>query len=196
MACSAIGGAGDSAVSGHRAYNDEQGAQAALVENLCREALNPLEAAQAIQKLIDEFDYTHEETALILGLDRTGVTHLLRLLGLDGRIQAWIRDNRLTASHGKALAGVAPLKQYPLAEKCLNQGWPIRRLEAEIKRTSVKKAAPGIDIDNAYLERHLSDQLGCPARVKKRPRNGYQLTLDFVDAGQMQAILKKLDYHS
>ena len=77
-------------------YTNEQAAQIALIENTCREALNPIAEAFAIKKLADEFSYTHEEIAALLGVSRPQITNILRLLTLDGRIIHWMKQGALS----------------------------------------------------------------------------------------------------
>jgi ParB family chromosome partitioning protein len=91
---------------------NEQAAQIALIENTHREALNPISEARAMQRLADEFQYTHDEVAVLLGISRTQVTNLIRLLRLDARIQHWMKQGALSEGHGKVLAGLPLENQY------------------------------------------------------------------------------------
>src|SRR3990167_7968729 len=80
-------------------YSNEQTAQIALIENTHREALNPMAEALAMQRLATEFHYTHNEIGIFLGISRSQVTNLLRLLSLDGRIQHWMKQGHLSEGH-------------------------------------------------------------------------------------------------
>ena len=82
-------------------YSNEQAAQIALIENTCREALNPIAEALAMKRLVSEFRYTHDEIGMLLGVGRSQVTNLLRLLSLDARIQHWMKQGHLSEGHGK-----------------------------------------------------------------------------------------------
>jgi ParB family chromosome partitioning protein len=93
-------------------YTNEQAAQIALIENTHREALNPIAEALAMKRLATEFRYTHDEIGLLLGISRSQVTNLLRLLSLDARIQHWMKQGHLSEGHGKLLAGLRLEKQY------------------------------------------------------------------------------------
>ncbi|HVC48963.1 MAG TPA: ParB/RepB/Spo0J family partition protein [Burkholderiales bacterium] len=93
-------------------YSNEQAAQIALIENTAREALNPIAEAKAMQCLANEFGYTHDEIGVLLGMSRSNVTNLLRLLKLDARIQHWMKQGHLSEGHGKILAGLPLDKQY------------------------------------------------------------------------------------
>src|SRR6185312_1179687 len=115
-------------------YTDEQALQAAVIENINRTDLNPIEEAHAYQRLIDEFHYLHEEVAAAVGKSRTSITNVLRLLKLDERVQALIISDRLSEGHGKILAGVPTLHQYALAEQSIQKNWSVRKIEAEAKK--------------------------------------------------------------
>jgi len=96
-------------------YTDEQALQAAIVENISRADLNPIEEAKAYQRLIDEFQYLHEEVAASIGKSRTVITNSLRLLKLDPRVQTLLIEEKLSEGHGKILAGLDSHLQYELA---------------------------------------------------------------------------------
>src|SRR4029079_3847018 len=89
-------------------YSDEQALQASIVENISRADLNPIEEAQAYQRLIDEFHYLHEEVAASVGKSRTAITNSLRLLKLDPRVQKFLIEGKLSEGHGKILASLEP----------------------------------------------------------------------------------------
>ena len=115
-------------------YSDEQTLQASIIENISRADLNPIEEAQAYQRLIDEFLYLHEEVAASVGKSRTAITNSLRLLKLDARVQKLLIMGDLSEGHGKILAGLPPHQQYELAERCVQKGWNVRKIEAEVKK--------------------------------------------------------------
>lgn len=120
-------------------YTNEQAAQIALIENTCREALNPIEEARAMQRLTDEFRYTHDEVSRLLGVSRSHVTNLLRLLRMDGRVQHWLRQGDLSEGHGKLLAGIPYEKQYYYAYHAIKKEWSVRTLDEAIKAGEDKK---------------------------------------------------------
>lgn len=178
-------------------YSDEQSAQIALIENTCREALNPIAEAQAMQRLIQEFKYTHEELAAILGMNRVHVTHHLRLLKLDARIQVWLAQGALSEGQGKMLAGLPLDQQYRLAYQSLQQGWSTRLLDKAIKALNTQK--PAIEPTPArqqldQVEQQLTEQLSSPVKISlTRQQSGY-VRLAFADLQQLQALLVKLGY--
>lgn len=118
-----------------------------LVENIQRENLNPIEEAAALKLLMDQHDLTQEEVSERVGKSRPAIANALRLLSLPKSVQKLIKDGKLSAGHGKMLAGVGDVKlQMELAEKCVEGDWSVRRLEDEVRFAEMpkkkKKAAP------------------------------------------------------
>ena len=177
-------------------YTDEQSAQISIIENVCREALDPISQAQAIKKLIEEFDYTHEAIGEILGLHRTAITNSLRLLTLDVRIQAFIKEEKLSETHGQMLAGIPQHNQYPLAHQAAAKNWSSRQLERAIKELTKNNIMYKLkkDVDIAKLEQQLSEKLGCSVIVGQNKKKKPFLTINFSNLDQMQDILEKLGY--
>lgn len=111
-----------------------------LVENIQRENLNPIEEAAAIKLLMQQHDLTQEEVSERVGKSRPAIANALRLLTLAKSVQKLIKDGRLSAGHGKMLAGVGdPRVQMELAEKCIESDWSVRRLEDEIRFSEMPK---------------------------------------------------------
>jgi ParB family chromosome partitioning protein len=179
-------------------YTEEQSAQISLIENMSRENLNPLTEAKAIARLIEEFSYTHEETAAILGVVRSQVTNILRLLKLDIRLQKWLGEGDLSEAHGKILAGVALDEQYRLGYESLRHGWSSRKLQKVIEAEKIQKRNPRYskpkDVDVADTERRLSDKLGYPVIIGLKKNGVCSLSINFTNADQMQGFLEKLGY--
>lgn len=179
-------------------YSDEQAAQIALIENTSREALNPVAEAQAMQQLVKQFGYTHDELGAILGMTRSKVTHQLRLLKLDARLQAWLEAGALSEGHGKVLASVPIDQQYRLAYHSIQKDWSVRALEKAIHdRKAPKPSPPSARIGSpemAGLARQLSDQLGYPVKLTLNKRQAGYVRIDFADLEHLQGILDKLGY--
>jgi ParB family chromosome partitioning protein len=176
-------------------YTNEQAAQIALVENTCREALNPIDEARALQRLTDEFRYTHDEVSILLGVSRSHVTNLLRLLRMDGRVQHWLRQGDLSEGHGKLLAGISYDKQYYYAYHAIKKEWSVRALDEAIKAGIDKKLS--IDKPNktakptSLLETQLTEQLGFPMKVTINKNDAGYFRIPFHDRAHMQMILDK-----
>src|SRR5579872_972310 len=115
-------------------YTDEQALQASIIENINRADLNPIEEAQAYQRLIDEFAYVHDEVAAAVGKQRSSITNALRLLKLDVKIQDYLITGKLSEGHGKILASLTRLQQLELAERCIQKNWSVRKIELEARK--------------------------------------------------------------
>src|SRR5256712_5099381 len=130
-----------------RDATDAQSIEIALVENLLREDLNPIETAQAYQKLLAEFGWTQEELAQRIGKDRTSIANSLRMLKLPEEIQADLRNGRLTMGHARALLAVtSAAEQFRLRDQILANDWSVRTTEDSIRATETLKAVPGLTL--------------------------------------------------
>lgn len=180
-------------------YSDEQALQASIVENISRADLNPIEEAQAYQRLIDEFDYLHEEVAASVGKSRTAITNSLRLLKLDPRVQELLISGQLSEGHGKILAGVEPRLQFELAERCIQRGWNVRKIEAEAKRlqhVSIEPNSPFSDANIAHLESALSTHLGNRVNVEYELRGGGYLHIRFNNVDELEGLFDRIEFKS
>lgn len=176
-------------------YTNEQAAQIALIENTCREALNPIAEAHAMQRLADEFRYTHDEISVLLGVSRSHVSNLLRLLRMDGRVQHWLKQGNLSEGHGKLLAGIAYERQYWYAYHAIKKEWSVRTLDEAIKAgedkklvNRTKKSAHSM----SPLEKQLAEQFGFPMKVTINKNDTGHFRIPFHDRAHMQIILDKL----
>jgi len=121
--------------------NEQETAEVALIENIQRENLNPIEEAAAISFLMRQHDLTQDEVAHRIGKSRTTITNSLRLLTLPKRIISAVEEGKIAAGHAKALAGISDEKRsLRLLEKTLTEGWAVHRLEEEIRGSRVRKA--------------------------------------------------------
>jgi ParB family chromosome partitioning protein len=181
-------------------YTNEQAAQIALIENTCREELNPIAEALAIKRLAMEFRYTHEEVGILLGVSRAQISNLLRLLNLDGRIQNWMKQGHLSEGHGKLLASLSPEKQYWFAYEAIKKEWSVGTLDDAIKTLDEKKRessnARRASLPATPIERRLTEQLGFPMKVTINKNEAGSFRIPFHSREQMQNILEKLGCHS
>ncbi len=160
-----------------REASDAQALQMALVENLQREDLNPLEAAEAYQKLVDEFGLTQEELAGRLGRDRSSVANSLRLLRLPKRIRDDVADGTLTEGHARALLGLEKLAdQLKARDEVVKRGLNVRGAEALVRRLrgrATKSARrPSQDPNLSALEDQLRTALGARVRIVTDGKGG------------------------
>ncbi len=178
-----------------RDVRDELALAMALIENIQREDLNPIEEAQGIQRLIAEFGMTHEAAAAAVGRSRSGVTNLLRLLGLAKPVQELILHAKLDMGHGRALLALPAAKQIELAHVIAAKGHSVRQAEQLVRAAlaAPKQAAKRRDRDIEILETELSDQLG--TRVTIEPRGGKgagRLVIDYANLDQLDTLVGKL----
>jgi ParB family chromosome partitioning protein len=176
-----------------REASDAEALELALVENLLREDLNPLEAAEAYQRLLTEFGWTQEELGRRLGKDRSSVANALRLLRLPPLIQEDLRAGRLTMGHARALLGLpsAPA-QLRLRQRILTQDWSVRTTEAGVKarrpgRVKARRRAPDVDA----LEEELRQALGTRVRLVGSMLRG-RIELPYGSAAELEEIHARL----
>lgn len=178
-------------------YTDEEALQAAIIENINRTDLNPIEEAEAYQRLIEEFHYSHEEIAAAVGKSRTAISNALRLLKLDARIQQWIMSGELSEGHGKILAGVVMPHQYHLAKQCVQKKWSVRKMEKEIKKIIEPTAlnSPYSDPNLHQLENALGDHLGNPVKIECEDRGGGYLKIRFNNIEELEGHFERLKFN-
>jgi len=179
-----------------RDIDDHQAAALALIENLQREDLDPIEQAEAMRRLIKEFDMTHQQVADILGVSRPVVSNALRLLDLADPVRQLLQNKHLDAGHARALAGL-PIAQQPLlAEKIVAKALTVRQVEGMVRKLNESAlTAPEpqpTDPDTALLLRQISDLLGVQVDLAQNARGGGRLKLRFNQPGQLERILHRL----
>jgi ParB family chromosome partitioning protein len=176
-----------------REASDAEALELALVENLLREDLNPLEAADAYQRLLTEFGWTQEELARRLGKDRSSVANALRLLRLPPLIQEDLRAGRLTMGHARALLGLpSPTAQLRLRQRILTQDWSVRATEAGVQaRRPARARARRRAVDLDALEEELRQALGTRVRLVGTMLRG-RIELPYSSAAELERIHARL----
>ncbi len=178
-----------------REIPDEAALAMALIENIQREDLNPLEEAQGIQRLIDEFGMTHEAAAAAVGRSRSGVTNLLRLLALPKPVQELILHGKLDMGHGRALLPLPGAKQIELAHLIAARQLSVRQAEGLVRHElAPPKPVPAQrDRDVIDLEEELSDRLGTRVSILPRGKQGAgRVQIDYSSLEQLDALLSRL----
>jgi ParB family chromosome partitioning protein len=177
-------------------YSDEQALQASIVENISRADLNPIEEAQAYQRLIDEFHYLHEEIAASVGKSRTAITNSLRLLKLDTRVQKLLINAELSEGHGKILAGLPAHQQFELAERSVQKGWNVRKMETEAKKLQQTVSTEGkfSDANLKHLEVALSDHVGNRVQLDYEERGGGYLRIRFNNVDELEGHFERIGF--
>lgn len=177
---------------------DESAALMALIENIQREDLNALEEAQGVQRLLNEFQLTHEQAAQALGRSRSATSNLLRLLNLAKPVQALLMAGDLDMGHARALLAVDGASQIQLANQVVAKRLSVRETEKLVAKVTREfalqpvKQRKGKPRDVARLEEELSDQLGTTVTIKLGAKNRGQLMIDFHDLDGLEAVVARL----
>ena len=175
----------------------------ALIENIQREDLNPLEEAQSLQRLIGEFSLTHAEAAEAVGRSRAAVSNLLRLLELPPAIRALLEARRLEMGHARALLTLSPELASKLASEAADQGWSVREVEYRAQQFSAgklpvtgnKKSKPGKatpQADIASLETELSESLGTKVAIAHGSSGKGKLVIHYTSVDTLEGVLERL----
>lgn len=189
-----------------RSIDDATAAEWALIENIQREDLNPIERAEAFRRLCDDFSLTHQEIADRVGLDRSSVTNLLRLLELDRETIDDVRAGHLTLGHGRALLALTnTTERRALARQTVRQGWSVRALERRIKSRTASDAPEGggspntspVQIHLRHLADELGRHLGTRVRIEAgRKKGSGKLVIDFYSLDEFESLLDRLGYQA
>lgn len=174
---------------------DNQALAVALIENIQREDLNPLEQAVGIQRLTSEFGMTHQSAAESLGRSRTAVTNLLRLLELAPPVRDMLADGRLDMGHARALLALPALRQVELANEIAAKGMTVRDVEKRVGEwvSRPKPRVPRtVDRDVARLQEELSQKLGTQVQIKQKSKGRGALIVEYGNLDQLDGLIEKL----
>ena len=181
-----------------RDVSDEQAAVMALIENMQREDLNPLEEAKGIDRLIKEFDFTHEQVAESIGRSRSYTSNLLRLLNLSEPVQSLLVSGQIDMGHARALLTLPAAEQILIANQVVAKQLSVRETERLVKQFSMQNKQQAKTADNkersrdvVRIEEALSDYLGTKVAIKINAKQKGQLLIDFHDWEQLNALLEK-----
>ncbi len=188
-----------------RDVDDRSTVAMALIENIQREDLNPLEEASALKRLIDEFDLTHQETADAVGRSRAAVSNLLRLLDLPEAIRALLDSGQLNMGHARALLTLPETQAVRLAQDAATHGWSVRELEQAARTApgagdttskggATKTKAPD-DPDITRLEQELGEHLAAPVSIRHARSGKGQLVIRYHSLDELDGILEKIRRH-
>ena len=174
---------------------DSQALAVALIENIQREDLNPLEQAIGIQRLTNEFGLTHQSAAEALGRSRTAVTNLLRLLELAPPVRELLAAGKFDMGHARALLALPALRQVELANEIAAKGLTVRDVEKRVGEL-VSRPKPRIprtaDRDVARLQEELAQKLGTHVQIKQKGKGRGALIVEYGSLDQLDALLEKL----
>lgn len=177
--------------------DDQTAAAMALIENIQREDLNPLEEAQGIHRLITDFNFTHEQAASAVGRSRSAVTNLLRLLNLTRPVQTMLVAGDIDMGHARALLAVDGAKQITLATQIVSKRMSVREAEKLVAqelndRNNARKTVKEKSADLVQLEEELSDMLATKVSFKLNARGSGQLVIDFPDLDVLDGLIRKI----
>ena len=181
-----------------RDVDDQAAAAMALIENIQREDLNPLEEAQGIHRLIADFSFTHEQAATAVGRSRSAVSNLLRLMNLAGPVQTMLMAGDIDMGHARALLAVDSASQIALANQVVARRLSVRETEKLVNRTMEEQANPPAarnkekSGDILKLEEELSDKLATPVLFKMGAKGKGQMIIDFADLDILDGVLARL----
>jgi ParB family chromosome partitioning protein len=175
---------------------DEAAIAIALIENIQRENLNPVEEAMALQRLIDEFGMTHQQTAESVGRSRAAVTNLLRLLTLNADVREMLEQGKMDMGHARALLALNGMAQSETARQVVDKGLSVRETEHLVRRLTERphtpKAVHKKDPDIRALEEKLSDKLGARVHVQHAASGKGRLTIDYNSMDELDGILARI----
>nr|WP_315394131.1 ParB/RepB/Spo0J family partition protein [uncultured Duganella sp.] len=182
-----------------RDVDDQAAAAMALIENMQREDLNPLEEAQGIHRLITDFSFTHEQAAGAVGRSRSAVSNLLRLMNLASAVQTMLMAGDIDMGHARALLSVDAASQINLANMVIAKRLSVRETEKLVARTLEEQKASPTEArqkeksgDIVRLEEELSDKLATPVVFKMGSKGRGQMIIDFADLDILDGVLARL----
>lgn len=182
-----------------RIANDQEMLEMALVENIQREELNPIEVAATYQRLIDECNLSHEKLAIRIAKNRSTVTNMLRLLKLPPAIKQSIKDRKVSTGHAKVLAGVEDLAfQLALHQRILKDRLSVREVEEIVQnyaesKSKAKKKTPSVSADIKPVVDNLSAFFGSKIQFKRKPNGTGQIVVNFKSDDDLNRILDLIE---
>jgi len=178
-----------------RNVDDRDAIAIALIENIQRENLNPLEEARALKRLIEEFEMTHEQAAEAVGRSRAAVSNLLRLLDLEDAVKEMVDHGQLEMGHARALLSLSGKRQVEAARKVVKGGLSVRATEHLVKQLSANRGKPAAskkDPDTQRLEASLSDTLGARVVIQSGRGGKGKLEIRYNSLEELDGILEHI----
>ncbi len=192
-----------------RTLDDATTLEIALIENLQREDLNPLDEAKALKQLMDEFGHSHEKIAEMLGKSRSFVSNTIRLMDLAPPVASMVSEGKISAGHARALLTLDPDEQFDLAKKIVALNLNVRQTEKMVSdhvgrptkqkldkiAKAVNKGAQDKDVNTLALEREVSNILGMTVSVDMKDTQNGSLSVSFKSLDQLDEILHRLSHN-
>lgn len=181
-----------------RDVSDEAAIAMALIENIQREDLNPMEEAFALKRLQDEFELTQKEVAEAVGKSRTAVTNIMRLLNLSDEVKTMLEHGDLEMGHARCLLSLSPDKQGQVARSIVSKGLSVRQAEALSKKTlnhlDDTQEAPESNRDIMQLQEKLGEKVGVPVEIQHSNKGSGKLVLKYNNLDELDGILAHLNF--
>ena len=176
---------------------DEAAIAIALIENIQREDLNPVEEASALQRLIDEFGMTHQQTADSVGRSRAAVTNLLRLLTLNDDVRQMLEEGKMDMGHARALLALTGNAQSQAARQVVDKDLSVRETENLVRHLAEHRAAPkakpsSLDPDIRALQDSLSDKIGAKVHIQHTSKGKGRLIIDYNSIDELEGVLARI----
>ena len=181
-----------------KSVNDDNALALALIENIQREDLNPLEEAMGLARLVDDFGLTHDAVAKAIGRSRSAVSNLLRLTQLAKPVQDYLMNGALEMGHARALLALPAAQQGGAAAKVVNDGLSVRDTERLVgtlvnpAKRAARRAAPTRDADTARLEIEVAEKLGAKVRIEPGSKGTGRLVISYNSLEELDGILAKI----
>lgn len=173
-------------------YADDRILEIALIENIQREDLNPMETAQALDRLHTEMNLSHEEIAARTGKDRTTITNLIRLLRLPQAVQLLVAERRLSMGHARAILGLTnPELQLQVAEKAAAQGFSVRQVERLVKKVNEPREPSETPLQDPNIKAAigaLEAALGTRVRIVEKSDQRGQIEIEYYSQGELERL--------
>ena len=180
-----------------RNVDDEAVLAMSLIENIQREDLNPLEEANALQRLTDDFQLTHEEIAKAVGKSRSTVTNMLRLCSLHPRVASMLQAGDIDMGHARALLTLDDERQVDVAQEIVRLGLNVRQTEVFVSELTKPKQPKKIrtkDADTLRLEEDLSQRLGQPVQIRHSGKGNGKLIIAYNNLDELDGVLEKIGF--
>ena len=178
-----------------RDVTDQAALAMALIENIQREDLNPLEEANSLKRLITEFELTHQQAAEAVGRSRAAVSNLLRLLELDNGVKRYVESGDLEMGHARALLALTPPQQFAVAQKIVAAGLSVRETERLVRKEiadsdkTVSNSKHELDPDIRNFQEKLSSKLGAKVAIQHSPKGKGKLVIQYNSLDELEGIL-------
>ncbi len=183
-----------------REVSDEAAIAMALIENIQREDLNPIEEAFALKRFQDEFELTHQEVAAAVGKSRTTVTNLLRLIALNEEVKRLLEHGDLEMGHARCMLTLSEEDQRQVARQVVAKGLSVRQTEALVRRLQQQQVqvlpSTRVDPDLKKLQDGLAEKIGVPVSIQHTAKGKGKLVLNYNSLDELDGILHHLGYES